>query len=95
MKRTFISVVLATKAASPSSPAMAQKKPTKPAAATKTEGGGYEKVKTYDFSADTIEGDLVKPDGEFVNVRTGAEHSSLIKIRDNFIKEIVKSAEDL
>lgn len=75
---------------------LAQKKPKAAAAAPKAGGaGGYEKVKTYDFSGDTIDGDLVKPDGEFVDTRKFAEHASLIKIRDNFIKEIVKSAEDL
>lgn len=58
-------------------------------------GAGYEKVKTYDFSGDEIEGDLIKPDIEDINTRKGAVHSSLIKIRLDFIREIVKSAEDL
>ncbi len=53
------------------------------------------KVKTYDFSGDTIDGDLVKPDGEMVDTRKFASHSSLIRIRKDFIKEILKSAEDL
>jgi hypothetical protein len=54
-----------------------------------------DKVKTYDFSGDTIDGDLIKPDGEVVDVRDFANHSSLIRIRKEFIKEILKSAEDL
>lgn len=53
------------------------------------------KVKVYDFSGDTIEGDLVKPEGSTVDARDFAKHSSLIKIRTNFIPEIIKSAEDL
>lgn len=53
------------------------------------------KVKTYDFSGDTIDGDLLKPDGEVVDTRTFASHTSLIRIRKDFIKEILKSAEDL
>lgn len=53
------------------------------------------KVKTYDFSGDTIDGDLVKPDGEMVNTRSFANHTSLIRIRKDFIREILKSAEDL
>jgi hypothetical protein len=56
-------------------------------------GGG--KVKVYDFSGDTIEGDLVKPEGTDLNVRDFAKHSSLIRIRKDFIPEIIKSAEDL
>lgn len=54
-----------------------------------------QKVKTYDFSGDTIDGDLLRPDGEVVDTRTFASHSSLIRIRKDFIKEILKSAEDL
>jgi hypothetical protein len=57
--------------------------------------GGGGKVKVYDFSGDTIEGDLVKPEGSTVDARDFAKHSSLIKIRTNFIPEIIKSAEDL
>ena len=56
-------------------------------------GGG--KVKVYDFSGDTIEGDLVKPEGSTVDARDVAKHSSLIRIRKDFIPEIIKSAEDL
>ena len=58
-------------------------------------GGGNAKVKVYDFSGDTIEGDLVKPEGSTVDARDFAKHSSLIRIRKHFIPEIIKSAEDL
>ena len=58
-------------------------------------GGGNAKVKTYDFSGDTIEGDLVKPEGSTVDARDFAKHSSLITIRKDVIPEIIKSAEDL
>ncbi len=58
-------------------------------------GAGTAKVKTYDFSGDTIEGDLVKPEGSTVDARDFAKHSSLITIRKEFIKEIIKSAQDL
>ena len=57
--------------------------------------GGSAKVKVYDFSGDTIEGDLIRPEGTTVDARDFAKHSSLIRIRTNFIPEIVKSAEDL
>jgi hypothetical protein len=53
------------------------------------------KVKVYDFSGDTIEGDLIKPEGSQVDVRDFAKHSSLIRIRKDFIAEILKSANDL
>jgi hypothetical protein len=53
------------------------------------------KVKSYDFTGDDIDGDLVKPDGVQVDTRVFASHTSLIRIRKDFIKEILKSAEDL
>jgi hypothetical protein len=55
----------------------------------------YKSKTVYDFDDDTVEGDLVRPDGEFVDTRKGAKHSSLIKIRENFIPEMIKSAEDI
>jgi hypothetical protein len=57
--------------------------------------GGTPKVKVYDFSGDTIEGDLIRPEGTTVDTRGFANHASLIKIRKDFIPEIIKSAEDL
>ena len=66
-----------------SASAFAQKKDEKP------------KVKVYDFSGDTIEGDLIKPEGEAVDARDITAFSSLIRIRREFIQEIIKAAEDL
>jgi hypothetical protein len=57
--------------------------------------GGTPKVKVFDFTADTIEGDLIRPEGTTVDARDFAKHASLIRIRTNFIQEIIKSAEDL
>ncbi len=56
---------------------------------------GGSKVKVYDFSGDDIQGDLIKPEGSTVDARDFAKHSSLIRIRKDFIPEIIKSAEDL
>lgn len=55
----------------------------------------YKSKTVYDFDDDVVEGDLVRPDGEFVDSRKAAKHSSLIKIRENFIPEMLKSAEDI
>lgn len=67
-----------------------------PAGAPGGSGGVQYKSKTvYDFDDDTVEGDLVRPDGEMVDTRRGAKHSSLIKIRDNFIPEMLKSVDSL
>jgi len=61
-------------------------------------GGGkteYKKKTSYDFEDDVVEGELVKPEGDFVGVRTKSKHSSLIKIREDFIPEMIKSVNDI
>ena len=55
----------------------------------------YKQKTVYDFDDDLVEGDLVRPDGEFIDTRKAAKHSSLIKIRPDFIPEMLKSAEDI
>ena len=68
----------------------------KPAGGAGGDAGVIYKQKTvYDFDDDVVEGDLVRPDGEFIDSRKAAKHSSLIKIRENFIPEMLKSAEDI
>lgn len=55
----------------------------------------YKKKTVYDFDDDLVEGELQRPDGEFIDTQRRAKHSSLIKIRENFIPEMLKSAEDI
>lgn len=74
--------------------AHAQPAPAKTSDKGKEQAAGS-KVKVYDFSGDTIEGDLIRPEGTTVDARDFAKHASLIRIRTNFIPEIIKSAEDL
>jgi len=63
---------------------------------TTGEGGVLYKKKTeYDFEDDTITGDLTKPDGEFLSSRERTRHRSLIKIRENFKPEILRSVNEL
>ena len=59
------------------------------------QAAGYKSTTKYDFDDDVVEGDLVRPDGEMINTRKKAKHSSLIKIREHFINEMIKSAEDI
>ncbi len=75
-------------------PALAQKG-GKPAKGAPAAGGDYQKTTKYDFEDDVVTGDLVRPDGELIDSRRGAKHSSLIKIRQHFIPEMLKSAEDI
>lgn len=70
-----------------------------PAHAQEAGGNGgdvtYKQKTVYDFDDDVVEGDLQKPEGEFLDVKKKSKHSSLIKIRQNFIDEMLKSAEDI
>ena len=50
---------------------------------------------SYDFEDDLVTGDLVRPDGELLNVRRRGNRASLIQIREHFIPEMLKSVEDL
>jgi len=58
-------------------------------------GETYKKKTVYDFEDDVVEGTLVKPEGDYLQSRQRGKQSSLIKIRDNFVPEMLKSAEDL
>lgn len=61
-----------------------------------TEGGvRYSKSTTYDFEGDTIEGDLNKPDGEYVEARKTVKHSNLIRIREEFKDKVMQSVGEL
>ncbi len=80
--------------------ALAQEQPAAgaaaPAGGAPAAGGTgvqYKQKTVYDFDDDTVEGDLVRPDGEFVDSKKNAKHSSLIKIRENFIPEMIKAVE--
>ena len=71
-------------------PAAAQDAPA-PAAG----GGGGGDSTSYDFEDDLVQGDLVRPDGENLMVRRRGARESLIKIREHFISELLKSVENL
>ena len=58
-------------------------------------GGGGGDATTYDFEDDLVTGDLVRPDGELLNVRRRGQRNSLIRIREHFIPEMLKSVENL
>lgn len=55
----------------------------------------YAKTTTINFEDDTIEGDLTKPDGEYVEARKRVKHSNLIRIREEFKDKVMQSAGEL
>jgi len=52
-------------------------------------------VTEYSFEDDLIKCDLVRPDGDLVGARRKAKVRSFIRVKENFIPEILKSVENL
>ena len=50
---------------------------------------------TYNFDDDIVTGDLVRPDGEMALARRRGRASSLIRVREHFVPEMLKSVENL
>lgn len=55
----------------------------------------YEKKTVINFEEDTIEGDLKRPDGEYVEARQKVDHSNLIRIREEWRNKVMQSSGDL
>ncbi len=55
----------------------------------------YADTTEYSFEDDVVTGDLVRPDGELTVVRKRGKERSLIRVRQHFIPEMLKSVENL
>jgi len=55
----------------------------------------YEKKTVINFDDDTIQGDLTRPDGEYVEARKRVNHSNLIKIREDWRDKVKQAAADM
>jgi len=55
----------------------------------------YAEKTEYSFDDDVVTGDLVRPDGELTVVRKKGKQRSLIRVRQHFIPEMLKSVEDI
>ncbi|MGC3998111.1 MAG: adventurous gliding motility protein CglF [Anaeromyxobacter sp.] len=75
--------------------AAAQTPPPAPPADAPPAKVEYEKKTVINFEDDTIEGDLKRPDGEYVEARRKVDHSNLIKIRENWRDKVMQSSGDL
>ena len=59
------------------------------------QGVSYAEKTEYSFDDDVVTGDLVRPDGELTVVRKKGKQRSLIRVRQHFIPEMLKSVEDI
>lgn len=64
-------------------------------AAGSEDGVVYEQQTSYDFETEYIDGEVVRPDGELIAGQRHGKESSLIRIRADFIPEMVQSVEEL
>ncbi len=55
----------------------------------------YEKKTVINFDDDTIQGDLTRPDGEYVEARKRVNHSNLIKIREDWRDKVKQAAAEM
>ncbi len=55
----------------------------------------YEKKTVINFDDDTIQGDLTRPDGEYVEARKRVDHSNLIKIREDWREKVKQAAAEM
>ena len=55
----------------------------------------YEKKTVINFDDDTIQGDLTRPDGEYVEARKRVQHSNLIKIREEWRDKVKQAAAEM
>jgi len=69
------------------------------AAAGGADDGGdqvmYKKTTIIDFSDVTITGELTKPEGSYLMNKKKANFDLLIRVRDNFLPEMIKTVDNL
>jgi len=55
----------------------------------------YKKTTIIDFSDVTITGELTKPEGSYLMNKKKANFNLLIRVRDNFLPEMLKTVDNL
>ena len=64
-------------------------------AAAGVQVGGNARNQEFNFTDELVQGQLVRPDGETTRVRRRGPGISLIRIREHFVPEMLKSVENL
>jgi len=96
MKRLSWLLILAVGAVlALSSLAMAQEEGGNAAAGEEETTTMYKKTTIIDFSDVTITGELTKPEGSYLMNKKKANFDLLIRVRDNFLPEMIKTVDNL
>lgn len=94
MRRSAL-VILPALALSLSLSADAQAAQPQDADAAALQKGGGDGQATYVFDDDNVDGEILRPEGANVGSRNRSRHASLITIRNNFIGELIRLANDI
>ena len=86
--RSLLLVTLVAAAALPAVPSAQDKGEPKPTVV-------YEKRTEINFEDETIDGDLKRPDGEYVEARRKVSHSNLIRIREDWREKVMQASGEL
>lgn len=70
-------------------------KAKKPKSAVKVGNRYYRKKTVISFGNDTIQGDLTRPDGEYIESRRNIKLGGLIQLREHWKKRIIQAVNDL
>lgn len=66
-----------------------------PAASFAAEAKKADRTQVVNFEDDTVQGDLTKPDGEYIEAKKAVNHTNLIRIREEFRDKVLQSVSDL
>lgn len=58
-------------------------------------GGGATRTQEFNFNDELVQGQLVRPDGDATRLRARQRGISLIRLREHFVPEMLKSVENL
>jgi hypothetical protein len=64
-------------------------------AAAEAAAAKAQKRTEFSFEEDTIEGDLSRPDGEYVEAVKRVPHSNLIRVREEYRDKVMQSVDEL
>jgi hypothetical protein len=92
--KSFVGIVAFVAVSLVGSAAFAQSAHGGGAAGGATQSGGA-RTQEFNFTDELVSGQLVRPDGETTRVRRRSAGISLIRIREHFVPEMLKSVENL
>jgi hypothetical protein len=75
--------------------AVAQDASTTSSSSAEAAAAKAQKRTEFSFEEDTIEGDLSRPDGEYIEAVKRVPHSNLIKIREDYREKVMQSVDEL